>query len=108
MNKNIFMMTAGRSLSYAGKGLIFQVILVTLFLIFTFVYTPNIELTSRSVSFQMIKSESMKTLQYYKVQRIMLYVFGACSMVNMTLVGISLLKAGKCIQRHWKYFGVEH
>jgi hypothetical protein len=26
----------------------------------------------------------------------------------LTLVGISLMKAGKCIQRHWKYFGVEH
>jgi len=102
------MMTAGRSINYAGKGLIFQVLLVTLFLIFTYAYTPNIELTSKSISLQIIESDSMKAIKYQKAQTTILYIFATCSMMNLTLVGISLMKAGKCIQRHWKYFGVEH
>jgi hypothetical protein len=102
------MMTAGRSLSSAGRGLIFQAALVACYIIFMHLYTPNIKLTEQSVSLQITQTEKMKALEYIKATTNIQYIFGSISLLNLTLVGISLMKAGKCIQRHWKYFGVEH
>ena len=91
------MMTAGRSLSAAGRSILFQIGLIICFSLWVYLFKPEAS-----------KSSIQKQLEFEKTRSIVMLTLGAISLINLSFVGMELLNAGKCIQRHWKYFGIEH
>ena len=101
-------MTAGRSLGAAGRAMLFQIGLIIIYILFIHLYGPDIKQGDIELSIQSARRMGNKLGEYQQTTRVVQYTLGAISIINLSFLGMELLNAGKCIQKHWRYFGVEH
>ena len=101
------MMTAGRSLGAAGRAVLFQVGLIFCYVLFLHLFVPNVNRGDFEISVQSGWRLGQKLGEYQKTLIVVQYIFGTMSLITLSFIGMELLNAGKCIQKHWKYFGLE-
>lgn len=101
------MMTAGRSLGAAGRAMLFQVGLIICYVLFLHLYGSNVNRGDFEISVQSGWRLGQKLEEYQKTLLVVHYILGTMSLIILSFIGMELLNAGKCIQRHWKYFGLE-